>query len=75
MVNIERVTWPLAPGIVTTLPTCPPSTIVAWAPEPTIFKLKPNGEILCIGRSGDHDGIARRSQGDPMSDGLAGVLS
>ena len=61
--------------IMTTVLLPPPSIIVVLAPEPTIFKLKADGEILCIGRGGDHDGIARRSQRDGMPDGLAGVLS
>ena len=34
-----------------------------------------DGEILCIGRGGDNDGIAGRSQRDRMPDGLAGGCS
>src|SRR5215471_14084357 len=40
MVTFERLTWALALGIVTTVLTPRPSTIVVMAPAPTTLKLK-----------------------------------
>ena len=42
--------------------------------RPDQLQAESDGEILSIGRSGDHDGIAGVSQRDTMPDGLASGL-